>query len=49
METFNKMNQGFQGLKTMTIGYKIKYANKDNGVEYKDFQELKNKTGNLKK
>lgn len=49
METIDVMNQSFQGLKTMTIGYKIKYAYKVNGVEYKDSQEIKNRTGNFKK
>ena len=49
MENINVMTQGFQGLKTMTIGYKIEYAYKVNGTEYKDSQEIKNRTGNLKK
>lgn len=49
MENLDVMTQGFQGLKTMTIGYKIKYAYKVNGIEYNDSQEIKNRTGNLKK
>jgi hypothetical protein len=49
MENRDVMTQGFQGLKTITIGYKIEYAYRVNDIEYKDFQDIKNRTGNLKK